>query len=612
MQTYQEPLIAYNREKVIVLERDLNSTIHLIDPKTSAVQKRQIPNLPFKPQVIKAHGELLAIQGKEDLVVASLTELSEWKQVWFPETKYLCVEWHPLTETSMAVLTREALRLFDVSLNTREPEQEISLEKQGEHLDVVSFCFIEECRKSTGALACAVLTSSGEVYYLSPFVPRKFSLSKDFSEFEMVFRIENNSYLEFEVRSLQWLDEVTRCKLPASKSYSKDYFRLNQEHMAVYKPGIQGPAFSGNGKYFGITCVSGFRPTVFVLRKKGGLELVVGVGDVFLSFQDKEASMKLHLFEQLNFYEEPGLFKSSNNQHFYVNKKVVYQLFFPWINEIRAKVELRKRQTEFKNSLVLERNQLEEVSDFEIIDCSKTINYLSFTSKSKVVDLKVQQVVETPKYQLKLEDLEIQSSFKVPTQEDEKQLQPFKVEVPNTESKKEELTFLTETLEKFLNEKVTELLDKSSTLKQKLQKWEEVLVKIQNHKNTLKTQNLPTINQTNQQLQDKINIVSENNEILAKKLETLRNQIELKKKDLSPEETQAYKKFSKLEQTTKYLMEASKIKTRQLETDKQLFRSKLKQSCSLPEEVVKKLRSLRTKLASASNLIQKYEDKYKD
>jgi hypothetical protein len=197
----------------IITITDVNSKKYIILTPSNKIH-------PMHGGIINPSGNLLAIQGNNQILLISLSEEAKLN---FMEQRdngdeIRCksqiiqlgpihnneirkISWHPLSETHLVVLTNDSLRLYNTHLSPSEPEQRFYLT---DALDPISFSFGgSSYLDSWQRFTIFILVRSGQIYAICPVVP-----------YDCMIPVEHLSMLKDQMiekgddNALRWLKEI--------------------------------------------------------------------------------------------------------------------------------------------------------------------------------------------------------------------------------------------------------------------------------------------------------------------------------------------------------------------------------------------------------------------
>ncbi|CAG9319564.1 unnamed protein product [Blepharisma stoltei] len=620
----QNPLLSWNPESAsaLILNRSKPYNLYINPIDSNSQQIKNLSSLPFYPLSMKPHLQRLAIVGEDQLLVISIDTDTEWKLIRF-NGKILDYHWHPLSESALAVLTPDMiLRIYDVLVSIREPEIEwripidILSSNNGEP---VSFCFLQEKEKSLSRFSCIVLMSNGDLYVISPAIPRKFSVLKEFTNFEKIMKIQNNSYSLYEPSSEQWVNEITNNILLVSQNLRKAYISLPNFVYQNYIAVPQGPisfyeknisSDERSLEYDEIFCLSSFNPIVFLLKQvSGSLVLLVGFGDINISFSSRDSNLNLSVFEQIKFEGQNGVIRiSDDDKIYYLCNNSLYQISLPWLSQLKESCILGRVSKDIKHSVVKEINKNLPGSSLAIIHHRIRYNYalISLEQEIRKIDLKL--IREKGEFfNLDLNELEInlpKESLSEPIN-----IPPppaVDVNLPDITNEEQELAALTLVVDKLYEKCVLPLSKKAEFLKTKVDDCKEWFNKLKNSASFIKADSAIKLFNSIQGLEEKMKNVERNSEILKEKIDRIlqkQNRVNL---PLSSAERDLAMKVTQLEKMTNSLKTIAKTKLLELKAEKAALK-KLNQNISLNPRLENQINELKHKCSKIAENIKKYE-----
>jgi hypothetical protein len=204
-------LVVINAQTITIT--DVNSKKHITLVPTNKIH-------PMHGGIINPSGNLLAIQGNNQILLISLSEEAKLNFMEQREdgVEIRCksqiiqlgpihnneirkISWHPLSETHLVVLTNDSLRLYNTHLSPSEPEQKFYLT---DALDPTSFSFGgSSYLDSWQRFTIFILVRSGQIYAICPVVP-----------YDCMIPVEHLSMLRDQMRdkeddnAIRWLKEI--------------------------------------------------------------------------------------------------------------------------------------------------------------------------------------------------------------------------------------------------------------------------------------------------------------------------------------------------------------------------------------------------------------------
>jgi len=204
---------------------------------------------PMHGGIINASGNLLAIQGNNQILLIALSEeakLSIEQKRECNDDEIRCksqviqlgpihnnevrkISWHPLSDTHLVILTNDSLRLYNCHVSTTEPEQNFYLT---DALDPISFSFggstfLDSWQRFTIFL----LMRSGHIHAICPVVP-----------FDCMIPVEYLSMLQDQMRSkdddyaIRWLKEIKGPNIKVDFKSPLGIKRVNKRGNSRFSP----------------------------------------------------------------------------------------------------------------------------------------------------------------------------------------------------------------------------------------------------------------------------------------------------------------------------------------------------------------------------------------
>jgi hypothetical protein len=399
---------------LVALERDLVERLYVYSLLPFSLHTtKELKRLPFFPTSLKCHGNLVAIGGDENVGVLNFAADDAFTLIGRPVETVVDFNWHPLTENCLAVLTTSnTLKLYDVSESTDYAEVEIRLNRP---TPFRSFTFLPELHGLTlHRFAAVLMTEEGDIYTVSPVVPRKFYVDKAFWGFRQVVSKRVNEYNDVEPSVKDWFLGLDRASNPAQKTFVS----VSQDFLHRYAPECIGPVNERADKasFVRIVCLHSSEPCVLALQQDSGeLHIYVSFMDIIPAFTLRTATT-IFAFKETLTVETRGaglLRKLSTKVFYYLQGGKLYEITMNWIQDLIDQFRQRRLGSVDLRPTVMQgiEEGLAKVDSFEIVDSSYSEKKAYVSQGSTLRQLIISNTVEAPTIDLSFISVEVASQL---------------------------------------------------------------------------------------------------------------------------------------------------------------------------------------------------------
>jgi hypothetical protein len=308
--------------------------------------------------------------------------------------------------------TSNTLKLYDVSESTDYAEVEIRLNRP---TPFRSFTFLPELHGLTlHRFAAVLMTEEGDIYTVSPVVPRKFYVDKAFWGFRQVVSKRVNEYNDVEPSVKDWFLGLDRASNPAQKTFVS----VSQDFLHRYAPECIGPVNERADKasFVRIVCLHSSEPCVLALQQDSGeLHIYVSFMDIIPAFTLRTATT-IFAFKETLTVETRGaglLRKLSTKVFYYLQGGKLYEITMNWIQDLIDQFRQRRLGSVDLRPTVMQgiEEGLAKVDSFEIVDSSYSEKKAYVSQGSTLRQLIISNTVEAPTIDLSFISVEVASQL---------------------------------------------------------------------------------------------------------------------------------------------------------------------------------------------------------
>jgi hypothetical protein len=505
----QKPLLALNkkRDALYVISRSNPTSIVIRALKANQVIEKPI-SLDFSPNKITSTDDFLVIKGDYDLAVYN-PDTDTVQKLLKNGSKILSVNWHSLSDRCIGVLTGD-LMLSLYTLPNTVPDFTYNFSSY----DPVSFSFFEERPRSLFRFGCVVLMSDGDLYTLSPVVPKSFMANKDLLEFCSIFNVPNNSYVRYEPRVIEWINELDAKILFESRNWNK----ICIEGFRSPSPVIRGPCYSSKVPCSEVQVVSAAHPSVLaVVTNEGNILVLVGAGDLVPSFSVGEPSIEWSLYEELKF-DKKGILLSSDFLIYYTNS-TLNQIDLPWLPSIKECYRTKKAPKNLPGCNIIRLETQIEVYDMVYI--TKDIhNILVLSLSNQIINFDLKNSYKHEKiFQIdrKFLECEIKDLPKIDLPSTEA-LKKVVLDIPNFEGDQYEVMKLLEVFDSMIEKNVKPLAERVDVTRQRFEEFSKKNQVLEKNFEIL-AKKIEELENFSQRINEKIRVVKENDELIRNRIQ---------------------------------------------------------------------------------------------
>lgn len=529
------PLLAYNkRRKLLIILNGTNPCEIFFESESNVKNYTRTVNLGFKATFVLALDDFLVIQG-EDAVAAYCLDTGNFYPVGQSGRKIYEVCVHPLSNRAIGILSNNGC-LAVYTLPNSEPDRVFNLLR----ISPVSFTFFVENPKNLFALGACVLTSSGELYTISPVLPINFKVNKSLLNFKQIIKFKGNSYILHEKKLPEWLASIESSISPNSKWRNK----LSILNYSFDSPVPRGPCYSQSESSSKLKVINDSNPSVLALVSKSKLKILIGTGDLIPSFSDTHPSIEWDVIEEI---EVP------RGHLLYVNKYLIYatenqllKIDLPWLPQVKESYLLREPVKSLPKSVV---SVL--INNSSIVSACVFYRNLSETiclsSKSEVVF----QGLNSARVSHGLGTVSVSdfcpaiSAPQIPNAKVESIIQAV-YSFPQYKDDNQELANLLEIFNSSLEKQVTPIYDKLSVLKSS---FENIIGRHQKLKAnySIVEEKIKTVESIQEEFQRKIDMIAANDEKIRSRMMDIVEIQQNTKKPLTQAEMELSRKLTLLE-----------------------------------------------------------------
>lgn len=335
------PLLAFNarRKTLIILNRTEPYELLFECESGKTIQPRTV-YLDFIPIAILALDDFLIIQGVH-CVAGYCIDTGNLHPLGKYGRKICDICLHPLSNRAVGILTSDG-NLSIYTLPNENSDCVINLSR----LSPAKFTFFSENPKNLFAFGACVLTVSGQLFTVSPFLPQSFKLKRDILSFKQILKIQGNSYLAFEKALPELLNRLEYSIAPESK-YREN---LSITNFSAEKPIPRGPCYSTSDSCLGLKVISDSNPSVIVLNCKNKLKILIGTGDLVPSFGDTRPSIEWELIEEINL--PTGELLHAGKYLVCMCDGDIIKIELPWLTVVKESYTLRKPVKTLPKSII--------------------------------------------------------------------------------------------------------------------------------------------------------------------------------------------------------------------------------------------------------------------
>ena len=325
------PLLAFNvrRKTLMILNRTEPFELLFECESGKSIQPRAL-YLDFVPTSLLALDDFLIIQGL-DCVAGYCIDTGNLHPLGKHGRKICNICAHPLSNRAVGILTSDS-NLSIYTLPNENSDFTINLSR----LAPAKFTFFSENPKNLFAFGACVLTMSGQLFTISPILPQSFKLKRDVLAFKQILKIQGNSYLAFEKKLPEWLNQLEYNIAPESKNRES----LNIANLSFEKPVPRGPCYSTSDSCLGLKVISDSNPSVIVLNCKNKLKILIGTGDLVPSFGETRPSIEWELLEEINLPR--GELLHAGKYLVCMCDGDIIKIELPWLTIVKESYTLRK------------------------------------------------------------------------------------------------------------------------------------------------------------------------------------------------------------------------------------------------------------------------------
>lgn len=413
---------------------------------------------------------------------------------------------------------------------------------------------------------------NGDMYIISPALPKNFSVLKEFGNFESILKIKNNWYVKYEPSIEAWHKSIIDNILPVSQNLRKTYVSLpnliHQNFIGVPQGPIkipQGPIKNEhiNKEYSQIFCLHSANPIVLLLKlKNGSLTIIIGFGDISPSFSEKnEANINLNIYEEIEFNCMNGLISVyDEDKLYYLCNGSLYQISFPWLPQIKECIHLEKTAKDLKQSVVKELVSDILGSSIALINHRIRFKYalVGMDKGTKKIDLKF--IREKGEF-FNLEVSELDVKLPKDSFEENKNIPPpqsLTIDIPEISNEEQVLAALTLVVDKIYENFAVPLSKKAAFLNARVQECIEIYDKLKENAGSINYVQVQELSKTIDSLSQKMQFVEKNASMINDRIDRILEKHQKVNIPISTAEKELRIKLINLEKTTNMLKSIAK------------------------------------------------------
>lgn len=536
------PLFAFNKKRETLLVISQFSATFLISYALKSKEFFSKPlHLDFAPVFLSSSDEFLLIQG-EDILLAYNLDSEKTYSIGPKGPKILSSHWHPLSDRSVGVLTNNSvLAIYTLPSGISEFSFDFA------PLDVCSFCFFEEKPLNLFRFGSAVLTRKGEIYILSPALPKSLMLDHDFLDFPSIFSIPNNSYIRYEEQIIDWMGELHSKIIPESLNWTK----ICVEKSKFSTPVLRGPCYSAGADCDDLQVLCSSNPSVLMIKTlSGNLQVAIAAGDLIPSFSYGEPSLEWNLYEEFG-VRANGKTLCMEGIIFFLNSGNLMKIDLPWVADMKKCYALKKAPKGLVGSAV---SKIRECNGLNLAFYAVGMKKNVIVSMNKgFFEVSLQSVNKELVLEVNRRDF-VYGVNKMPDVRfpDLAGLKKITAEISDFQGEESEIIELVQKFEEFLTNSAKPLADRVEEIKEKIEECERIDEGLAKNYEII-AQKAAELEKYSVLIGEKMQNVEENDKNLRKRVQDLIDIQQNVKRPLTDQEKELRAKLTHLESASKQL-----------------------------------------------------------